>query len=826
MGPVLHLDKSTIQGLNPTEVDYLYDYYTPLITPILMRELVSTLAKNEKQEDLENKLQKLASKLNGCDAFHCADATGIAISSLAHDDIPLTGQVPKNGGKRVRSVDGSYGVMFEEAIERKILRSWENGIFTLDGKTKAQMIREEDHGLDLVELQSEIKKNMSNLPTFKDLKSLSEWLDSFYFQRMPQQMLLKHAIDVIRPPAEAIELILKRWKDNKEKNFKKFSRYGSYYLKVVLYFQFGLGQGLIKAKKSEKNHLDTQYLLYLPFSFCFSSADNYLINSAPYFLRRNQYLITKDELKKDFKAYDQYWKSIPEDKRIEEKIKNKRYPPKEVTNTKTQIIWEGTMSPRPSKDEPEVKLSKEESDKILKNIKMMTEKSVDAESNRSINKLVAEKYSSYDLDARTNLILKEMIRIFSLDSEDALENVKKNMSRDQVSEFYQFYGDVWRPDTDYHKFLPKPIDRARAIYQGDICPEMFLSFIISNVFLFDEILIVDPIWNPWSMKHEHNPVNKPESYMEDTLKVIIFYLMAMPYIEAGIIKIIQDPFSNDYGQKKEIYSYLEKNHRNLGFSKRGNEEIEQLKKKHILRTAQRIAQYTDPNRLKSFLNLDGEEFERIRKFILHQGKKDLLTLEQPISDTEGSMTLGRNGLDFESTLYIARLTGSLPATNFWENRRKYNIFAKGKKNSFGIINKGLKKLKIPVFHGANPYKVCGLHKDGFLDPLRRFIFFCQVAHVDNDIKMLQFLEEKLSAVEKIAQEDIDFVLSANKEDGKDHFIELAEFELFTASLGIGSKFVDKLLKKRHKQNSFPPRIHLAIYTPTNFEAIVTQFIEG
>ena len=39
MGPILLVDKSTVQGLNPEEITFMHKHYMVVVAPILMREL-------------------------------------------------------------------------------------------------------------------------------------------------------------------------------------------------------------------------------------------------------------------------------------------------------------------------------------------------------------------------------------------------------------------------------------------------------------------------------------------------------------------------------------------------------------------------------------------------------------------------------------------------------------------------------------------------------------------------------------------------------------------------------------------------------------------
>ena len=167
MGPITLVDKSTIQALHFSEVFYLSRYYSLVISPILLRELLSTLAKEpEANKDWEKTLSILAAKVDTINSYTPPNALMMARANLLGADVPMTGQVPLAGGKTVRSRDGTYGVIFEEPPEKAILREWKSGQFSEVNKKAAQVIRDMDHSVDLSKLQKSIEGQLEHFPKF------------------------------------------------------------------------------------------------------------------------------------------------------------------------------------------------------------------------------------------------------------------------------------------------------------------------------------------------------------------------------------------------------------------------------------------------------------------------------------------------------------------------------------------------------------------------------------------------------------------------------------------------------------------------------------
>ena len=452
-------------------------------------------------------------------------------------------------------------------------------------------------------------------------------------------------------------------------------------------------------------------------------------------------------------------------------------------------------------------------------LKSMTTNSVHADSNKSIDPTVLEKYKDKDLDQRTALVIEKLVSIFKIDSEDALEKLKKNISPKQVAEFYEFYGEVWRPDNGYNSFLPNVEECTRGLYLGDIAPEIFLNFINRNIFLFDEILIVDPILNPWSMRHEYNPINKPEDYLEDTLKIVIFYVMAMPYIESGIVKIIHDPFDMDFKAKKEIYEYLEKTYKNQEFSDKSKAEMDFFQRKQLFRIAQRVAQFDDSEKLKSFLKMKDGDVEGVKKFLKMKSERDYISLEAPLMENKGSMTLLRNGPNIEEALYISQITRSILTTNMWVNRSKIFNLAKGNKKFRGGMANNLNGLKIPILNGVSPFLICDLHQKGFLEGIRKFLYYIMLAYQDKTGEIRGVLEKKYTKTIKMIELEIKEFVDFIEKEKLEIEVTYTEVEVLLSSLGLKTKFSQKLISNKFNMRKVSPSLPISIYTPVNFSEV-------
>lgn len=131
MGPIILLDKSTLQCLSQEEIHFLFKHYYIAIAPILIIEILADLKKNTRDNTLSQKeVTILSKKLLSRDSQINAHYMSLCIRSLLDIDVPMTAQIVLVGGKEVQTRDGGRGIFFNELVERRSLMNWQGGKFS------------------------------------------------------------------------------------------------------------------------------------------------------------------------------------------------------------------------------------------------------------------------------------------------------------------------------------------------------------------------------------------------------------------------------------------------------------------------------------------------------------------------------------------------------------------------------------------------------------------------------------------------------------------------------------------------------------------------
>ena len=332
---------------------------------------------------------------------------------------------------------------------------------------------------------------------------------------------------------------------------------------------------------------------------------------------------------------------------------------------------------------------------------------------------------TYTLKERNLILLGTAADIFGFTKGVTWEQLKRNISSEQIRELYSVIADIWPPDADLIKLLPEPDSKLRALYLGDVKPEL----IMRNVFRFglyaDEIFIVDPFHNPWCIAEQYNPLVNPDQYKADTLKLLFFLFLLEPWIRANLVTLIPDPGNFDYSLRRKTWELAEKRYENWQPSSEDITEFEPAMKEEFARSL-----WTTPKDYleKSFRKLNPgiseQELVDMMKYIDRLRKDDPLALEQPIQETGGQMIVGRTGANLEMALYIAHLTGAFPYTNIrrrWEELLSAKEELSESAKVWSPITKAFQDLDFKFLDNVDSRFACSIRTDGRLESFRAFL---------------------------------------------------------------------------------------------------------
>ena len=267
-----------------------------------------------------------------------------------------------------------------------------------------------------------------------------------------------------------------------------------------------------------------------------------------------------------------------------------------------------------------------------------------------------------------NLILYNGItKILGLADNKTWEDVRRELSSEQVKEIHELYGSLWPLETDLQKLLPKPDGRPRVLYTGIIDARTIGGSVTSLAPYFDEILVQTPFQNPWSMKKEFSPIESPHQYKLQTLKNVALFIALIPYIDAGYINLFPDPCAFDRHLFRQMMTMAKERTKGKPIVSKDKKLMEQLSKEEFKRTIWMIPKDKQKQQIQRvFPDFTDDKIEKMLEYIARKRQADPFDLLQDdviYGGEGGQLLMSSMSPNFEMTLYIAQATGSLIVTD-------------------------------------------------------------------------------------------------------------------------------------------------------------------
>lgn len=816
MGPILLVDKSTIQGLSQEEVRTLTWHYSTVVCPILMRELLSNLAKGSDRVETERKLAALAAKV-GAPGFHAVvDAQSMAAASLMGHEVPMDGRIPMAGGVNVRAKDGTRGLLFDESEEAKILRRWQAHQFSSDERELAGHIRAIDRNVDLQAIRDLITKQIAHFPKFHSMTELVGWIDDTYLSLTDQRFHIAIAAQSLLEHDDA-QNVLGRWEKEGKPLFAHFAAYSHYFYRCNVIYFLGLAQGFIRTSQSDKTHLDIQYIYYLPFCMTFTSGDAFLRDLFPFFKRQNQKFLWKEELKTDLRNIRAHWDGLTEEKKTEFRAEYGDYPP-DLPGSITVETWSELMRPRTSNRLP--KLSKEQEKRLVEQLISQSSGAVRIEDNQSIDPSYSAKYENLGLKERYALLKDKCVEIVGLSSGKTWRDVKKEFSFKEVREIYNWYADLWRPDTNLRKLMAPTPNVLKVLYLGEVDPGSIVRNVLGSLLYFDQICIVDPFINPWAINEAHNPIKHPQQYEEDLLKLVYDLMLLSPWIETEQIVFVPDPADFNQKFKWDLLKAVEQR-REREFTSEEKEEMGEMQQalseiqlRYIWRLSEDSQRYYIKQRSSQ---LSAEEVDAFIEFGKQERARNPIAVDRTFTkkDTSGYIQLTRTGAGYEMSMIICQLLGAVPFTPLII---RMNDYIRAKKHSTGRWKPFCDVFNNHPFrflYQVDPSLILTLKEHGYLLKFRRFIsdltsrFNSTVSVSDNEIKELTEQLEHILCATNAEWSEIESIINGLGENIRPVGICQGHLLLDIEEEGYSSETVENLWTKYVDGNGSHEKVRLA-----------------
>ncbi len=329
-----------------------------------------------------------------------------------------------------------------------------------------------------------------------------------------------------------------------------------------------------------------------------------------------------------------------------------------------------------------------------------------------------------------NLMLSRVVQnILGLDSSKTWDDVRRDISDEEVKRIHEVFAGLWPEDTDLSELLPRPRNGVfRAVYLGPCDPRTVQENALGWLPYFDEVILAHPFVNPNRIRPEFSPTKSAHQHKVQTLKNVLLLLVLEPYIQAGLVHLIPDP--GDFNPQFGMSTLKMAEQRTAGWkpSQKSLGRIEALARDDHRRLMQQLPEDSVRAMIRERFPVATEsELRAVMQHIKAEVAADPYAPLQPLKPGEsGAQLLYFKGYNLESAMYLASLTGSCIYTDVeahWEQLHMHAL-PRGRtaNTAWAPVWESLRGIKFPVELNTNTLlKELSKGRFGCIRPvLRRF----------------------------------------------------------------------------------------------------------
>jgi hypothetical protein len=334
--------------------------------------------------------------------------------------------------------------------------------------------------------------------------------------------------------------------------------------------------------------------------------------------------------------------------------------------------------------------------------------------------LFAEKNQPPSLLERNLILLSAVTDIFG---KMKWEDLKRKISGEHVRALYEVIAYLWPPDTDLISLLPND-NKLRGLYLGEIEPQLIAQHVFRFGLYADELMIVDPFHNPHFIRGEFNPLENPDQFRADTLKLVAFIFTLAPWIAAGLVKLIPDPGYFDLPLRKQ---FIEMARDRVGEQVPDEmlKEFGEFQRADLLRVINTLPTEHLRSKIKKIHpDITDAELVEALAYMAKTQREDPLALEQSIIDSGDQLHIGRTGANLETALYLSHLTGAFPYTSFkwkWNELLSVASDLPPAAKTWTPLTNAFQGLKFKFLNNVDSNFACEMHREGRLESFRHYL---------------------------------------------------------------------------------------------------------
>lgn len=291
----LLLDKSAFQALSREEHMELFKRYRLNVPPILVAEILSDLTRSFSKSTPELKVAEFARKFGGSGDPVNVDWNILCSGNLGGEFVEMRGVTVTRDFSEHTLPDGERAILIEPGPLNQAIMRWADGNFSAAERAFAARWRQRFAQMSTNALWQRLERRRIVVPRPRDAPDVIRVVDQLLAHQSLHDDLVTYLVEQVRPSPEGVRTITARWSRMRPVGLESFAPYAYHCLRAQLCVLVATRHRLVRPEA--KDHLDAQYLYYLPFCHCFSSNDRLHRLLAPQLLNAEQSFVHGTVLK-------------------------------------------------------------------------------------------------------------------------------------------------------------------------------------------------------------------------------------------------------------------------------------------------------------------------------------------------------------------------------------------------------------------------------------------------------------------------------------------------------------------------------------------------
>lgn len=356
-------DKSSFESFNIDEIFFLRQYYFPIITPILIIEILADLKNTNNSKETEKRVQQLSYKILQLNPKYIINYDELIERELTGEFIEMGRRPIVGQGKNVISTEGKKGVVISQFFEEAMLHRWRKREFNDAEELSAEQWRKLMNKITIdlsdLEMSQDIRK-------IKNLPDIINYVNQYLSNPGSQRNILETLLKVYLIDSKVASEVFYKYETKQFSLLKDFAPYSYFCIRIFMVFTISILRGIITPRKTDI--IDLQYLYFLPFTTIFSSNDKFHRMFTSLFIEKDQKYFQGFDLKEDLKKIIEIRDSYNGKKRDQWVIEHRNYPP-HIEESLTFNLWRKNVQKPISADSHNgLKKSPEEEKEIVDRI--------------------------------------------------------------------------------------------------------------------------------------------------------------------------------------------------------------------------------------------------------------------------------------------------------------------------------------------------------------------------------------------------------------------------------------------------------------------------